>query len=296
LAIIRLKDARERPDEGEVSVVIPTFNSARTIEACLGSIKEQNYPKVEVLMVDNCSNDGTVQIASGLGFTIHVMACNRSRARNIAASLSHGTFLLFIDSDMILAKNVIAQCVRLSMDHNYDAIIIPELSRGEGYWARCDGLRKNLNLAQPFREAARFFRRETFISMGGYDESLEMGEDFDLHYRSLANRCRIGRTKASIEHDLGHQSLGSILRKYAVNRRTIKRFLCKDQAFIKQYSSPIASWYRQRDLLTRDPMHGVGFLFLALLESVLQGSWIYAARYSGDLLKQLSIRNIHSRN
>jgi glycosyltransferase involved in cell wall biosynthesis len=130
LAIIRLKGAREQPDEVEVSVVIRTFNSARTIEACLGSIKAQNYPKVEVLMVDNCSNDGTVQIASGLGFTIHVMACNRSRARNIGASLSHGTFLLFIDSDMILAKNVIAQCARLSMDHNYDAIIIPELSRG----------------------------------------------------------------------------------------------------------------------------------------------------------------------
>lgn len=46
-----------------VSVVIPTKNSGETIEACLKSVKEQTYPNIEIVVVDNYSKDKTCEIA-----------------------------------------------------------------------------------------------------------------------------------------------------------------------------------------------------------------------------------------
>jgi cellulose synthase/poly-beta-1,6-N-acetylglucosamine synthase-like glycosyltransferase len=47
----------------KVSFVIPTFNSERTLEECLSSISNQDYPDMEIIVVDNGSDDKTVEIA-----------------------------------------------------------------------------------------------------------------------------------------------------------------------------------------------------------------------------------------
>jgi cellulose synthase/poly-beta-1,6-N-acetylglucosamine synthase-like glycosyltransferase len=46
-----------------VSIIIPTRNSARTLEKCLESIKHQTYSNIEVIVVDNFSDDETIEIA-----------------------------------------------------------------------------------------------------------------------------------------------------------------------------------------------------------------------------------------
>ncbi len=46
-----------------VSVIIPTYNSSRTLEKCLESIKNQTYKNVEIIVVDNNSTDNTKEIA-----------------------------------------------------------------------------------------------------------------------------------------------------------------------------------------------------------------------------------------
>jgi glycosyltransferase involved in cell wall biosynthesis len=46
-----------------VSIIIPTKNSARTIQACLESCKDQTYQNIEIIVVDNFSTDGTFEIA-----------------------------------------------------------------------------------------------------------------------------------------------------------------------------------------------------------------------------------------
>ena len=46
-----------------VSVIIPTYNSSRTLEKCLESIKNQTYKNIEIIVVDNNSTDNTKEIA-----------------------------------------------------------------------------------------------------------------------------------------------------------------------------------------------------------------------------------------
>lgn len=53
-----------------VSVVVPTRNSVRTLRACLESIARQTYPRVETLVVDRHSVDGTREMAESLGVKV----------------------------------------------------------------------------------------------------------------------------------------------------------------------------------------------------------------------------------
>jgi glycosyltransferase involved in cell wall biosynthesis len=168
-----------------VSVIIPTANSARTISSCLSSLKHQTYQKLETIVVDRYSSDTTVLLAEKYANLLLRSNANRSRARNLGAKVSSGEYLFFVDSDMEVEKNVIEYCVRCCKLQGFDAVIIPETSVGEGYWSNCIALEKLLYLKNPLIEAARFFTRRCFFDVGGYDEDLEVGEDWDLHLRVL---------------------------------------------------------------------------------------------------------------
>jgi glycosyltransferase, family 2 len=55
-----------------VSVIIPTYNSARTLETTLKSVKDQTYPNIEMIVVDNQSKDTTRQIAEKYADAVYI--------------------------------------------------------------------------------------------------------------------------------------------------------------------------------------------------------------------------------
>ena len=148
-----------------VSVIIPTFNSARYLEACLKSIKLQTYKNTEVLVIDNCSNDRTSEITRKFGYRLISKKLNRSEARNYGAKKASGEYLLFIDSDMELTEGVISNCIH-KMDKTVMGVVIPEISVGDGFWSECKKIEKLLYQNSSF-EAPRFFRQKDFIKVGG---------------------------------------------------------------------------------------------------------------------------------
>ena len=92
-------------------MIIPTKNSGETIETCLKSVKEQTYPNIEVIVVDNYSTDKTREIAEKYGARVVMCRAIRSRARNVGGGLARGEFILSVDSDMELTPNVVSECV-----------------------------------------------------------------------------------------------------------------------------------------------------------------------------------------
>ncbi len=104
-----------------VSVIIPTFNSQKTIKFCLESIRKQTYKRIETQVVDRHSTDATVQIAKQFKAKMYAHPDGRSEARNYAAQRAAGDFLLFIDSDMVLTPRAIEECVSESLKENLDA-------------------------------------------------------------------------------------------------------------------------------------------------------------------------------
>jgi len=177
-------------DDPVVSIVIPTSNSEKTLPLCLQSIKDQTYLNVEVVVVDNCSMDDTAQIAKKFGTKVLLLASERSYARNLGAKEARGDFIFFVDSDMELTPTVIEECVATCINEDTDAVIIPEVSVGEGFLAECRKMEKETSVGDKFSEAPRFFRKEVFNSVGGYDENLVSGEDFDFGTRTGKGRIQ----------------------------------------------------------------------------------------------------------
>src|ERR1700674_3559180 len=119
-----------------VSVIVTTKNSAGTLEACLRRIKDQSIEDLEILVVDNFPTDQTPEIALRLATKLEQIGPERSRQRNRGAELASGSWLMFLDSDMVLAPNVVGECLA-EAKQGFCAVIVPEVSEGLGYWAAC---------------------------------------------------------------------------------------------------------------------------------------------------------------
>lgn len=209
-----------------VSFVVPTRNSARTIAACLDSIRRQRSVSVEVIVVDNRSTDATRSLAAARADRVVDHGPERSAQRNEGARLGRGPVLVFVDSDMVLEPGVAAEAAELlAADPRIGAAVIPERSFGEGFWARCRVLEKEIYLGDAGVEAARVFRREAFDAVGGFDETLTGPEDFELPDRVLRAGWELGRTRSQVWHDEGRVDLGELFAKKRYYGRGLSHYL-----------------------------------------------------------------------
>jgi glycosyltransferase involved in cell wall biosynthesis len=82
------------PEESLVSIVIPTFNSERTLSKCLESIKNQTYSNIEVIVVDKFSQDKTVEIASKFKVKVFtIIAKERNEQLNYGIRQAKGRYV-----------------------------------------------------------------------------------------------------------------------------------------------------------------------------------------------------------
>jgi hypothetical protein len=93
-----------------------------------------------------------------------------------------GEFAIYIDADMLLTKSLISCCVSKMMNSSAIALYIPEVVLGRSLFAKVRTFERSFYDATAI-DAVRFFRRSTFIEVGGFDENLfrsGSGEDWDL--------------------------------------------------------------------------------------------------------------------
>src|SRR5229473_4557586 len=98
-----------------VSVTIVTYNSGRFIKRCLESVLDQKYPQVEIIVVDNASTDGTVDILEQFEDRCEIVYNDENigfaAAQNQAIGLSTGEWVLTLNPDVLLLKNFIQALV-----------------------------------------------------------------------------------------------------------------------------------------------------------------------------------------
>lgn len=89
------------PRAAKVSVVVATYNGARTLNACLDSLQRLNYPDYEVIVIDDGSTDATPEIAGKFPSVRYIRQENRglSAARNAGIAAAAGEIIAFTDDD-----------------------------------------------------------------------------------------------------------------------------------------------------------------------------------------------------
>src|SRR5438094_8566829 len=186
-----------------VSVVIPSRNSARTIDDCLRSIILQSYKRIEIIIVDCISTDSTREIAQRMGALVISQYGERSVAKNLGAKFANGKYLFFVDADHKLGPDVIASCIK-SID-GFDGVLIndQDISK-DSKVSRLVASRRKVLSYDPLHVAVRFVRRDVFDSVGGFDPDLYAGDDFEFHWWFLRTCFEI------VYYCLSYHSLGSL--------------------------------------------------------------------------------------
>ncbi len=211
-----------------VSIIIPTYNSEKTLSLCLESIKRQTYKNIEVIVVDNFRKDRTVKIARSYGAKVIQVRSERAKAKNIGLKHAKGKYVLFIDSDMELTPRIVEECVKLAeSDPRIGGIIIPERSIGNNYWAKVRDFERSF-YAGTLIESARFFRRDLALQVGGYDEDIVFYEEatLPLKIEKLGYNVR-ARISSYIMHYEENFSLTKWIRKKYYYAKTAKFFMNK---------------------------------------------------------------------
>ena len=93
-----------------VSVIVTTKNEEQNIGACLKSLVQQSMPPLEVIVVDNYSEDKTTEIAQEYGAKVFQLGPERSAQRNYGVEKAQGKYILYLDADMRLSPRVIEEC------------------------------------------------------------------------------------------------------------------------------------------------------------------------------------------
>lgn len=253
-----------------VSIIIPTMNSARSLEDLLKSINSKSLS--EIIIVDSMSKDDTVEIANDYKCKILEIDANRSRARNIGAVNAQFDILLFLDSDMIIEDKLLSECIEMS--ENYDALIFRELSTGSGIIAKERRFQRLGYFHSMYLESPRCLRKTIFSALGGYDEDMEGFEDLDLTSRIVEKGYKIGWASSVIRHN--EENVG--IADYVSKRDYYFRFRAKFKLKNGRYYSEVFS-IRTRIATTINSVkeYGVirsslllpGFLLLLLIDSTL---------------------------
>lgn len=256
-----------------ITIVVPTYNEELHIGRCLEAIKQQDYPKelIETIVVDNFSSDKTLFLAKKFKVKIYIKGPERSAQRNFGAKVANEGFLVFLDSDIELSSNVITECMEL-VKQGYKVITFPEIIVGEGLWAKCRALEARCYLGDNSIEAPRFYKSTVFAELGGFDENLVAGEDWDLRERAIERGFTIGRITALTMHHEGRVSLITRLKSKYYYGETIDRYLMKHKGIQwKQFPLFRSCYYSHWKLLAKDPLHTIGFIIMKGLESVAVG-------------------------
>jgi glycosyltransferase involved in cell wall biosynthesis len=222
-----------------VSVIIPNFNNGQYISSAVDCVLSQTYPNVETIVVDDGSTDDSRSKLREFGNSIKVIEQSNqgvSAARNRGVEASKGDVLAFLDADDRWASEKLTQqveklysdpeigLVHCAVEDIDDTGRVIEVHRGglEGWVA--DDLLKYQRPVILGGGSATIVSRVAVDTVGGFNESMRVGEDWEFYYR-VARRFKVGFVNEVLVSYRRHSA-----NSYFGNSKAVKR-MKKDMLF-----------------------------------------------------------------
>lgn len=185
-----------------VSIIIPTYNRADLIVETLQSVQNQTYQNWECIVVDDGSTDGTENVMAQFyrhdyRFSFHKNNSSKGApgARNTGAKLSKGEFLVFMDSDDLLAKDCLLYRMEKMRSHpDFDFLVFSTVEFEKRWDDRNilwnvnttdDIIIRFLNMDVPWIIMAPIWKRKSFFDLGLWNERILSLQDWDFHIRAI---------------------------------------------------------------------------------------------------------------
>ena len=250
----------------DVSVIIVNWNGKRYLERCLGA----DFDGAELLLVDNGSTDGSVQLVRQLFPEVKVIEVGRnvgfSAANNIGARNCKGSYLLFLNNDTIVGDSAVQVMRRVFDRHEDISVVGARLEKPDGS-VQSSSSRPLLSFYLEVRRiftihdretvygngvdydtshftssvcgAALMIRRDVFEHVGGWPEDyFAYAEDSDLCRKVSNARFRIWyECEARVLHFHGgsskHEGLLLLLRNHYIGHRSVNTYIRKHEGLAK---------------------------------------------------------------
>jgi len=251
----------------DISVIVPTHNRRDLLAGLLTSLAAQTLAadRWELIVVDDGSTDGTremlEQVARGwpTSFTrLHRRHLHAATVRNAGAEPASGRVLLFLDDDMVATPELIAAHAQCHVGPQLAVIgrIIAPPERRDPWtiWddAQLATLAKSLQGGRRAPGPRDFYSgncsigAELFRSVGGFNQSTERAEDFDLGYRLTTAGARLVYCEAATSVHRGAHSFGNWVGNAAAFGKSEV-----EAAREFGHGSDFCAWYRSRHPLNR---------------------------------------------
>ncbi len=210
----------------KVSVIIPVYNGAKSLEECLNSVLKQTYPPFEVIVVDNHSTDETKELIHKLkaknSIVRYVFEFDRGRgnARNTGIGCACGDIIAMTDSDCIVPQNWIEALINPIITKNESIVMGSEYDLTNTIWssqiqATQDSFKEMHREGEHIKilDTKNFAARRDVFAQFLFDPIMKSLEDYEFSLQ-IRNKIRIYYLP---RHQVGHWHPSSLLTIFKLN-------------------------------------------------------------------------------
>lgn len=243
-----------------ISVVVPTHNSEKTIKTTIESVLNQNFHDFEIIIINDGSDDSTLDIISKIHDSrIKILTYSKAGAnvsRNRGLSHAVGKFVSFLDADDIWTSDKLQSQIKALLDNPEAAVSYSwtdYIDENDKFVVTGTHMTVNGNVYEEllltnFLENGSnpLIRKEALVELGGFDESLNAGQDWDMWLR-LAAKCNfVAVPKVQILYRISSNSLSSNLarQEQACLQILKKAYQLKSPINKKNLSISLANLYK----------------------------------------------------
>jgi glycosyltransferase involved in cell wall biosynthesis len=183
---------RQTSDGPLVSVVMPVFNGRAFLEESIRSLQRQDHAALEIIVVDDGSTDGSVDVLKALTRQEPRMRLLEqphggiAAARNTALAISRGDFVTFLDQDDLCPPGTIArQRARLEREPDLSAVVGRTLTTASEHEMADPFAVPADRVAHTVLLSSGLFRRSVFERIGPFDSSYALADDMDFLLRMM---------------------------------------------------------------------------------------------------------------
>ncbi|WP_234367241.1 glycosyltransferase family 2 protein [Francisella philomiragia] len=176
------------------TVITVCYNSEKTIQRTLQSIKDQTYKNIEYIIIDGGSTDKTLEIISNYKDIIDILISELDNgiydAMNKGIRLATGNYIGFLNSDDYYADNIFEEYNKALIKKSYDFIYSDSvffndkqswISKGIDFGTK--KFFKHLNNYQPFCHQTLYIKRDVYNYLGFFDDDFRIAADYDFFLR-----------------------------------------------------------------------------------------------------------------